>query len=78
MDRWVLVEVIEREISIPAFFGRREEAIAEMRRRFAEVLGVEPRELAGIEYDVGDTFIGEVHAYTEKHGQNFDWRIFEE
>lgn len=80
MVRYILIEVMEREISVPEFFDTYENAHREMRSRISEVLGVSFDEIAeayvaGGQYD-DDTFIIEGQAWTEKHGQNFDWKIF--
>lgn len=82
---YVLLEVIEREISQPAFFDNLSDAQMTMCRRFAQSLGVP-------EGDVWDSFLENdsytaedndcchlerMSGYAERYGQNFDWKIFE-
>ncbi len=70
---FVLIEVIEREISSPAFFDAYQEAYDEMVTRVRQAFG---DDIAfGEEDDVG-AVVHKMSAYGEKHGQNFDWRIF--
>lgn len=71
---FVLIEVIEREISSPAFFDTYQEAYDEMVTRVRQAFG---DDIAfGEEDDVG-AVVRKMSAYGEKHGQNFDWQIFE-
>lgn len=72
---YLLIECREREICTPVVFGAREEAHAEMCKRVASVLDVPVEDLDGIEFD-SNTCICEDSAWTERHGQNFDWKIF--
>lgn len=81
MEKWLLVEVREREISTPQFFASKEEAYDEMCRRFVEVTDILIEELPkysldGEENDSYNTYIEEDEARTEKHGNNYDWKIF--
>lgn len=77
---YLLIECREREISTPAAFGTHKEAHDEMCKWVAAVLGVGiegviESYLAGVEY-ASDTCICRDNAWTERHGQNFDWKIF--
>ena len=60
---YLLIECREREISTPAaLLG-------------VGIEGVIESYLAGVEY-ASDTCICRDSAWTERHGQNFDWKIF--
>ena len=77
---YLLIECREREISTPAVFGSREEARGEMCKRVASVLDVPIEDvmesyLSGVEFD-SNTCVCEDSAWTERHGQNFNWKIF--
>ena len=71
---FVLVEVIEREISAPSFFDTYQEAYDEMVSRVRQVFG---DDIAFCAEDDGTAVVQKMSAYGEKHGQNFDWQIFE-
>lgn len=73
--KYLLVEVIERDISIPEYFNTYEEAYAKMCEYFSEARGVAIDEIRG-ELDE-DICITENTAWTERYGQNFDWKIFQ-
>ena len=78
--KYLLVEVMERDISAPIFFDTHEEAHSEMCQCVADVLGVSKEEivesyLSGDDYD-DQTCVLENTAWTERHGNNFDWKIF--
>ena len=77
---YLLIECRELEISAPAAFGTHKEAHDEMCKWVAAVLGVGiegviESYLAGVEY-ASDTCICRDSAWTERHGHNFDWKIF--
>lgn len=77
-NKYLLIEVIERVISVPARFPTYEEAYEEMRRRYAQATDIDldnpdPDELERIEEEIQEN-----SAYTERHGQNFDWQLFHE
>lgn len=66
--KYILIEVIEREISTPAFFKHYNEAYAEMEKRFNEA----------DKYKNGDGEIDDWSAYCENaNHDNCDWKIFE-
>lgn len=82
--KFALIEVVEREIDKPTFFNTHEEAYNEMLGRLATVLNVSVEELK--EYDTTsdeyidndyDTGFTRDSAWTEKLGENYDWRIHE-
>lgn len=78
--KYVLICVSERDICEPEFFDSMEEAHAEMCQQLADVYGVPVEEinesyLSGEEYD-GQTCVNEDSAWGERHGNNFDWKIF--
>ena len=81
--KYMLVEVVEREIRTPIIANSYEEVHYEMRRRFAEACGVSVGKVDSFlkddtekefEYDAN---IGCASAWTEHHGENYDWKIFE-
>lgn len=77
---YLLIECREWEISTPAVFGAHEEARGEMCKRVASVLDVPIEDvmesyLSGVEY-FSNTCVCRDSAWTERHGQNFDWKIF--
>ena len=78
--KYMLIEVIERDISVPEFFDAWEDAHNAMCEKVAEVKGVQVEEikesyLSGEEYEE-DTCVLEDSAWSERHGNNFDWKIF--
>lgn len=78
--KYMLIEAIERDISVPEFFDAWEDAHNAMCEKVAEVKGVQVEEikesyLAGEEYEE-DTCVLENSAWAERHGNNFDWKIF--
>lgn len=78
--KYLLVEVMEREISTPELFHTFDDAHNKMCEYVAAVLDVAPEEikesyLEGEEYDE-NTCVTEFTAWTEHHGNNFDWKIF--
>lgn len=85
-NKYVLIEVIEREISVPEFFPTYEAAHKAMMKKFKEAMGLDDEDLAEAEpverVDGGfkiddDCCFTQWNAYGEHHGQNFDWQIFE-
>lgn len=77
---YLLIECVEREVGVPVAFSTHGEAHAEMCKRVATVLGVGVEEvtesyLDGVEYS-SNTCVCRDSAWTERHGQNFDWKIF--
>lgn len=84
--RFILVEVVERDISVPEFFDTWEDAEHEMLKRLKQVMDLDDNDLAqAIPADnMSDTkiidndvyFSGEM-ACCERHGQNYDWKIFD-
>lgn len=86
--KFILIEVIEREISEPEFHPTLEGAQKAMMDKFVPAMGLDDEDLAAAEpiedveggFCVGsdyDCCFGKYAAYGERHGQNFDWRIFE-
>lgn len=85
-NKYILVEVIERNISVPEFFPTHEAAHKAMLEKFKEAMGLNDEDLAeaepiksvdgGFKID-GDCCFAWWNAYGERHGQNFDWKIFE-
>lgn len=85
-NKYVLIEVIEREISVPEFFPTYKAAHKAMMKKFKEAMGLDDEDLAEAEpverVDGGfkiddDCCFTQWNAYGEHHGQNFDWQIFE-
>lgn len=78
--KYILIEVQEREINTPDVFGSHEEAHDEMCARVAEALDVPVADikesyLSGEEYNE-NTVVTTSSAWTERHGNNYDWKIF--
>jgi len=79
--KYMLMEVIERDISEPVTFNSLELARAEMARRFGKRMEMECSDYDGIRAELGeddyDNYLGPNKAFGEMHGQNFDWKILE-
>lgn len=79
--KFVLVEVIERDISTPEFFNTKEEAYTCMADRIAEVLGENGEEVKEKILNnelMEDCYFNNDMAYiSDYHGNNYDWKIFE-
>lgn len=78
--KYLLVEVIEREISIPELFDTHAAAHDQMCKYVAEVLDIPEKDVKESCHELKDLdentcVLGNV-AWTEKHGENYDWRIF--
>lgn len=79
--KYMLICVAERDIEEPEFFDTLEEAHTAMYEQLADVYGVPVEDikesyLSGEEYD-SQTCVNESSAWGERHGNNFDWKIFE-
>lgn len=80
-EKYILVEVIERDISEPSYFDSHEEAFNEMCDRFADcfntdVASVKESYLNGEEYE-DNACVLENSAFCESMGHdNVDWKIF--
>lgn len=69
MKNFVLIEVVEREISAPEFFDTLGAAQEEMRERF---------EAAARDEDDDNAYCDEMSAYCENaNHDNCDWKIFD-
>lgn len=68
--KYMLICVAERDIEEPEFFDTLEEAHTAMCEQLADVYGV-PVE------DIKESYVNESSAWGERHGNNFDWKIFE-
>ena len=66
--KYMLIEVMEREISEPEYFDTHDAAHDEMCRRVAEVYDISPDE-------VKESYLEDI-AWAERYGKNFDWKIF--
>lgn len=80
MEKYVLIEVLEREISVPEFFDSKEEAHTKMCEYVAEAMDLTVAEvvesyLAGVEL-CDNACVLEDMAYCDRHGNNYDWKIF--
>lgn len=78
--KYLMVEVMERAISTPEVFDSHQDAQERMCEYVAQVLD-ESVETIQASYQTGKslndyTEIKEFEAYTERHGNNFDWKIF--
>ena len=76
----LLIEVIEREISVPEEYETFEQAQESMFHKVAEAIGEEEETIREAYLSGGDIEHGAVvlenMAYCESHGQNYDWMIF--
>lgn len=76
--RFVLVEVIEREISVPKFFDSFEEAHDRMEQHYKEAAGAGNEDAEDFEPDDLDGELNEWDAYCENSNHdNCDWKIFQ-
>lgn len=78
--KYILIEVVEREISVPEVFSSHKEAHNQMCYYLSDVLGVPVDTiiegyLKHADYN-DETCVMENVAWTQRHGTNFDWRIF--
>ena len=78
--RYVLVEVIERDISEPVFAETADAARDAMRQMVCQAVGADEDTpwddvLEEIRACNGD--MDETSAYCENHGNNYDWKTFE-
>lgn len=77
MKKEVLCETIEREISTPVLFDTKEQARAEMVRRFKEAMNLTDEEFKTMDNDTSEYFCGENEAYcVNANHDNCDWSIF--
>lgn len=76
--KYLLMEVIEREISIPVRFFSYKQAYQEMRRRYAQATGIDLENPNSEEREQIERELRERSAHTEQHGQIFDWKLFYE
>lgn len=84
--KYILIEVVEREISAPEFYDTYNDAYSAMMGKFKASLALDDEDLASAEpvKDADGCFqldedccYGKWNAFGERYGQNFDWRIFE-
>lgn len=78
--KYMLIEVMEREISEPEYFDTHDAAHDEMCRRVAEVYDISPDEvkesyLEGEDLNENAVVLEDI-AWAERYGKNFDWKIF--
>ena len=75
---FVLVEVIEREISVPKFFVSFEEAHDRMKQYYKEAAGAGNEDAEDFDPDDLDGELNEWDAYCEnRNHDNCDWKIFQ-
>lgn len=80
LQGYLLIEVIEREISAPEIYDTHEAAHDRMCELIAEATGhpvthIKESYLEGVEFDES-TCVLEDCAWTERYGANYDWKIF--
>lgn len=80
-SQYMLIEVIEREISEPAFFKNDEAAKANMIDLVCQTLDIDKTldldaKIEAVQNAGGDINLDAGTAYCERHGQNYDWKIF--
>ena len=77
MKKVILCEIIERSISEPVMFDTKEQAQAEMYKRFKETTGMTDEEFEKRDYDSYESFCGKNEAYCiSANHDNCDWSIF--
>lgn len=82
--RYLLCEVIERDMTKPVAFDARDDAVQAMLGYIREAIGLSETDLEaclredGI-YDLpdGEADVAAGTAYATYHNQNYDWQIFE-
>lgn len=79
MVKYLLIGCHERDINTPEFFDTYKEAFSKMCEYLASACGETVEDVIQI-YDKEDpdgrTGLFHHDAWTERYGQNFDWRIF--
>lgn len=78
--KYMLIEVMEREISEPEYFDTHDAAHDEMCRRVAEVYDISIDEvkesyLEGEDLNENAVVLEDI-AWAERYGKNYDWKIF--
>lgn len=78
MKRWMLINVIDRDICNPEMFDTYEQAQTAMREQLAEMMNWKPDEIEMnlMEDDCGDVGFNDTSAWGERFGTNSDWCIF--
>ena len=80
---YLLVEVVNRDISTPVAFDTYDDAFDEMCEYFAQVCDLTREQVktayANGEYDgePDHPYLGASTAWADKHGVQFDWQIFD-
>lgn len=82
--KFMLVYVCEREISQPMIFETHEQAFEKMCEQFGDIWNLTAEEVKKQFYDIpddefdpdGDGYVGDDVAFTERYGNNHDWKIF--
>lgn len=78
--KYLLIEVIERDINTPEIFETHDDAHDRMCEYVAEVLDVSREDIKESYFEGEDfnenTGVIENDAWTERCGNNFDWKIF--
>ena len=80
IKRFMLMYCCERDMENPMFFDTQEQAYEFMCGELAEVKGMTIEEIMNLRYDddyEGDIGITETTAWTERFGNNHDWKIFD-
>lgn len=73
---YVLIETVDRDISIPEAYSTLEEAQAAMARYFEEACDINPKDAKGGD-DENRTYFGSTIAYCQnRNHDNCDWKIF--
>lgn len=78
--KYLLIGVVERDINTPEIFETHDEAHDRMCEYVAEVLEVSKEDVKE-SHLMGECFnkstcVVDDAAWTERHGNNFDWKIF--
>lgn len=82
--RYLLCEVIERDMSKPVEFDNRDDAVQAMLNYIREATGLDETDLEACRredgiYDLpdGEADVAAGTAYATCHNTNYDWQIFE-
>lgn len=84
IGKFMLVGCMERDIQNPMFFDTYEQVFEKMCEQFGDVWKMTVAEVKEKFCDIpddefdpdGDGFVGHYSAFTERYGNNYDWKIF--
>lgn len=80
MKKYMLIECVERDFSVPEFYDTYEQAHDAMCNRVADVICVDVEEIKASYAENEDYREGvgvtDTMAWAERFGNNYDWKIF--